>query len=156
MTEEKTKRDYVWSYIQTFVGDKAYRVLIDYEDGATHYELIPHKPLKVDVDAIVERGRRRNAAVGESAVLRDALTELVSVMGLVEQTPIKSLRDFDAVKDLGRKLGFGVVMKQSELAWRDALEPMGFGGGEFVAGPCRSTVANALAKARQALGASND
>jgi hypothetical protein len=84
----------------------------------------------------------------EIARLRATLKEAESVLGLVERSPAPDPVIDDEIEALGLKIGFGAMMKSAERMW--SLQPDVMGG-EFVAGPCRVTVINTLAKIRKAL-----
>lgn len=52
----------------------------------------------------------------------------------------KDAREKEAVYDLGNRIGFGRMMQLANEGWREALEPLGLAGGEFVYGPCAALV----------------
>jgi hypothetical protein len=92
------------------------------------------------------------ALEAENERLRKALEEAEETLGLVQSKALPDPRHHDQVKELGKKIGFGALMSTAEAGWREVLEEVGLPfGGEFVSGPCRSTVDNCLSVIRAAL-----
>lgn len=84
--------------------------------------------------------------------LADALIEAEETLALVEHPAVPDPVHHEAVKALGRRIGFGALMSTASAAWREENVRDGYpSGGEFVAGPCLSTVQRALRIARSAL-----
>ncbi len=81
-----------------------------------------------------------------------ALAECIEVLALVERPAFVDPDYGPAVEALGERIGYGALMSSASASWRQKLVASGMaGGGEFVAGPCHSTVVSTLAKARAAL-----
>jgi hypothetical protein len=128
---------------------------VDPEDAAARF---------VDgiVDAVLSTlslGTRLRLGDGTEAVvvskgLVDALTECVDTLALCEHPASVDPRHGVAIDALGRRIGFGALMASASASWRQLLIEQGLrSGGEFVAGPCQSTVTNALTQARAMLSA---
>ncbi|RZN19506.1 hypothetical protein [Bradyrhizobium sp. Leo121] len=104
---------------------------------------------------IVEKSATRSAPTSpapDTAALRGALEECVSVLAMVERPARVDPDHGDEVAALGDRIGYGALMTSASASWRARLgedgDPV---GGEFVAGPCHVTVLRALKKARTAL-----
>lgn len=54
----------------------------------------------------------------------------------------------DKVYKLGKEIGFGRLMDLASKCWRESLAQIGFEGGEFVTGPCRSGTVPCICKDR--------
>lgn len=102
-------------------------------------------------ELLVVQRLRAEAAETQRDTAREALQEAVDVMALNEHTPIRDPQHHERVRALGSEIGFGALMCTAEKAWREALAIQGMEGGEFVAGPCRSTLMKCLAQARASL-----
>lgn len=88
----------------------------------------------------------------ENAELRAALDEAEQTLRLVEHPSFEDPVNGDEVRRLGDRIGFGALMSSAQAAWRRRLQEHGGPvGGEFVSGPCYSTVTNTLRKIRAAL-----
>ncbi len=101
-----------------------------------------------------ERGQlmtERDAAKAEVERLREALKLCVETLALVECPEFVDPAIAAVVGELGRRVGYGNLMCSASALWRKSLEAQGLVGGEFVAGPCRVTVQNALTQGRAAL-----
>lgn len=83
--------------------------------------------------------------------LREVLDETERVLALMERPASPDPMFHKEVKALGRSIGFGAMMATAEAGWREMLELEGYGGGEHVSGPTRSTVNNSLKCIRAAL-----
>lgn len=82
----------------------------------------------------------------------EALEECVAVMAMQEHPRCPDPAYHEEVKALGRRIGFGALMGTASAGWREVAAEKGYPtGGEFVAGPCFSTLTATLRKARQAL-----
>lgn len=99
----------------------------------------------------------RLAAEARVTVLKEALREAEDILAMVAQTPLRDPLYHDAVKELGKQIGFGALMSCATRAWAECLAEDGHPAGmEFVAGPCRGTVERTLKILRAALkGGSN-
>lgn len=92
------------------------------------------------------------APPSQSAQMRKALEECISVLELVEQPAIRDTDHTEEVHALGERMGYGALMSAASAEWRASLEDDGLPtGGELVAGPCYATVLATLKKAREAL-----
>ena len=81
-----------------------------------------------------------------------ALKECVSVMAMQEHPRWPDPLYHEEVKALGERIGFGALMGTASAGWREASAEKGYPtGGEFVAGPCFSTLTATLKQARAAL-----
>jgi hypothetical protein len=49
--------------------------------------------------------------------------------------------EYEAIKKLGDKIGYGNLMRQASNIWRDLVR-----GGEFVVGPCKTGTVNCVCK----------
>lgn len=83
--------------------------------------------------------------------LREALTECIATLALVERPAFIDPHHGVVVDRLGARIGYGALMSSASASWRAKLERDGLAGGEFVCGPCHATVVSTLAKARAAL-----
>ena len=99
-----------------------------------------------------ELGFELKMALERIEALEAALRECVEVLKLVEHPnhiDLKYSRDIEA---LGDRIGYGALMTTASALWRQYLYRDGFPvGGEFVAGPCHTTIVKTLAIARAAL-----
>ena len=92
----------------------------------------------------------------ENKELRAMLAEWVETMQYSAQVPGPDVAYermlVDAMAHSGVR-GFGAVMNSASRLWRKSLDVTGGPvGGEFVVGPCRSTVERMLAESRELLG----
>lgn len=87
---------------------------------------------------------------GWEDIARDALESVLEDYENMLKWPPPSPRDYEKVVSLGEEIGYGSLMVMASQAWREVLGV--HAGGEFVAGPCRTTAEKALAKIRAALG----
>ena len=85
----------------------------------------------------------------EVARLREAVTAAIGTLALVERPAFKDREHGAAVEALGRRIGYGALMASASASWREGLGSLA--GGEYVAGPCHSTVVATLAELRAAL-----
>jgi uncharacterized membrane protein YccC len=94
----------------------------------------------------VEDSQRRKQA-------EEALAEAVEMFAAMEQSgAAPDLALDDKVRLLGRDYGYGALMHTAAYHWREMLSSRGGPvGGEFTVGPCRTTVAAFIKRARQAL-----
>jgi hypothetical protein len=84
--------------------------------------------------------------------LREALSNCAEVFALVERPAFEDPLYANEVKALGERIGYGALMASASASWASNLQLRGVGiGGEFVAGPCRSTISSVLSTARAAL-----
>lgn len=89
-----------------------------------------------------QREERMRAALGEAhdVLVLASLPSFSSGGALAE-----------AVATIGNRHGFGALMSEASVQWRDLLTMKGLAGGEFVAGPCRATVEAALEQVESAM-----
>lgn len=80
--------------------------------------------------------------------MREALEEAEEVFALVEQPSFPDPVHSAAIEALGSRIGYGALMTGASALWRNATIAR---GGEFVAGPCHTTVIRTLEKIRAAL-----
>jgi hypothetical protein len=91
------------------------------------------------------------ALLDRIASLEAAMAEAEDTLRLVERPAFRDPRYGDEVEALGLRIGFGALMASASASWREHLAADGDSvGGEFVAGPCHSTVVSTLAKIRAA------
>jgi DNA helicase HerA-like ATPase len=84
--------------------------------------------------------------------LREALTECIDTLALVEHPRMVDPNYGEEVRHLGDRIGYGALMSSASASWRNRLKEDGNPvGGEFVAGPCYATVLRTLRIARAAL-----
>ena len=104
-----------------------------------------------------EAARRITELEAENARLREALGNCVSTFKLVERPSFEDPLHGRAVRELGERIGYGALMSSASAAWRKSAETNGYPpGGEFVAGPCFTTVVDTLRRARATLGGSDE
>lgn len=95
---------------------------------------------------------RTTAAEAQIARLREALEAAEETLRLAEHPAFPDPIYHDEVKRLGQRIGFGALMSTASAAWREELVASGYPvGGEFVSGPCHSSIIRALSMARAAL-----
>ena len=86
------------------------------------------------------------------AELEAALTEAEDTLQLCEHLSLPDPVHRDVVESLGERIGYGALMSTASALWRERLIAQGLkGGGEFVSGPCHSTVLGTLKIIRAAL-----
>lgn len=79
-----------------------------------------------------------------------ALKEAESVFALVERPAFVDPQHSETIRQLGERIGYGALMASASASWREKLSSHR-PGGEFVAGPCHSTVIATLKTIRAAL-----
>jgi hypothetical protein len=95
---------------------------------------------------------RLEAAESALRVKDEALEEVEAVLALVEHPKVVDPAYGAEVDALGRRIGFGALMSSASASWRQYLSDKGHPlGGEFVAGPCYSTIVRVLGIVRAAL-----
>lgn len=112
---------------------------------------------------VAARYRRRADAIltalGEewAIVDRKALEDVQDTLALVEHPAFPDPVHHERVKALGREIGFGALMSTAEAGWREVLVEKDYPlGGEFVSGPCRSTVESTLKTIRAMLASAGE
>ena len=76
----------------------------------------------------------------------DVWNEITDVLDLMRHKAFSDPAHHERVKSLGEQIGFGALMSTAEAGWREVLESKyGYTGGEFVQGPCRSTIDRLIA-----------
>lgn len=94
----------------------------------------------------------REASAARIAELEAALREVEEVLRMQETPAFPDPLYHDEVKRLGSRIGFGALMSTASAGWREAVAAQGHPtGGEFVAGPCFSTLVSTLALVRATL-----
>lgn len=117
-------------------------------------DLLPYnrERWQADLELIVDAVNSHASLKARIEALEGALRECIKAFELVER-PRRVDPDYGSeVNALGRRIGFGALMSSASASWRAALAADGDPvGGEFVAGPCHSTVIQTLGIARAAL-----
>lgn len=90
------------------------------------------------------------------AVLETALWNSIETLSSAAKPSLVDPDYSPEIRELGQRIGFGALMHGASAIWRIQLQDEGIEGGEFVVGPCQSTVNNALLMASAALKDSND
>ena len=104
------------------------------------------------MDSVCPTCLAATAHLAVDQAMRVALTEAEETLRLVEHPAFPDPQYHEEVKRLGRRIGFGALMSTASAGWREVLAEAGDPvGGEFVAGPCHSTVVRALRIIRAAL-----
>lgn len=139
------------------------------ETGEANSRLVAMAPdLATEVLRLTAESEEQEALIGEERIfakcaidaksaevarLREALTEAEKMLRLVEHPSRVDPLHGDEVAALGERIGFGVLMSSASASWRASIASKGYpSGGEFVSGPCQSTVTSTLRIARAALG----
>ena len=104
------------------------------------------------VDGVHVLGKRADTLAARVAEMEAALTEAEDTLQLCEQPSLQDPAHRDAVASIGGRIGYGALMSNASALWREHLIARGLkGGGEFVSGPCHSTVVGTLKVIRAAL-----
>ncbi len=118
------------------------------QGGAT----CPHCLDGLEADAVLDALAELAAVRAKAESLWEALELCVETLALAECPGFADPAITAVVDELGEDVGYGNLMYSASVLWRKSLEAQGLGGGgEFVAGPCRVTVQNALTQGRTAL-----
>lgn len=92
----------------------------------------------------------------KNRILREALKEALETLQLCETQPTypKDTPEYDPVRVLGERYGYGAVMACASSHWMDSLPRLGYPmEGAHVAGPCVATVLSTIDHINRALGA---